>query len=126
MTAYSLDEFIDCCGKNPTKVFPINNVVKDAQNIFHLNTKSELLDFIGNGGLEEIEYLNTKPWENNPDKKSLIYVDAYQFKTMNILGYIAFFSNRGNWIIKSFHRSNEYNPIMEIALRKAGLIGIVL
>jgi hypothetical protein len=127
MPVYTLDDFLLCCGKSPNSVILINTVLKDAQKDFHLNTKADLLEFISNGGLEDITFINTKEWENNPDKESVIYVDAYNFMTMFRLGYIAFFRNsRGSWIIKSFHLSNDRNLAMEIAFRKAGLIGIIL
>jgi hypothetical protein len=126
MPAYKLDELVDRCGKNPDGVVLINTVLKDAQKIFRLNTKNDLLEFISNNGLEDIEFINTKPWEKNPDKENVVYVDAYSFRTMNILGYIAFFKSRDKWIIKSFHQSDEHNTVMEIALKKAGLIGMIL
>jgi hypothetical protein len=50
-----------------------------------------------------------------------IFVDVYEFMTGGILGYIAFFKNKtGNWVIKSFHQSDEESSgIMEDAFRKA-------
>jgi hypothetical protein len=55
-----------------------------------------------------------------------IDVDAYEFDTRYRLGYIAFCYYRNKWNIKSFHLSSERNRVMEIALRNAGLIGIIL
>jgi hypothetical protein len=124
--AYDLADFITCCGNNPEMVYMIDNALADAQNIFHLYTQPEVLEFIANNGLEKIIFLNSKPWERNPDPTVKIFVDAYEFMTGGILGYIAFFKNKmGNWVIKSFHQSNERSGIMEEALRKAKEKGVI-
>jgi len=62
----------------------------DAGENFNLNTKSQLLEFIHCDGLEDLKFVNTKDWENNPDPANPIKVDAYEFRTMGKLGYIAF------------------------------------
>jgi hypothetical protein len=125
-SAYILAEFLNCCTHEQKKIQVLDSAMKDAQNIFHLYTKANLLDFIANGGLENIVWINTKPWGNNPDPANPVYVDAYHFVTGGILGYIAFFKNKtGIWIIKSFHQSNERSGIMEqaiLAARKKGII----
>jgi len=38
----------------------------DARNDFGLKTSGEILRFIANGGLEQLEFINSKPWGNNP------------------------------------------------------------
>jgi len=75
--------------------------------------------------MEDLKFVNTKEWENNPDKTFKIYVDAYEFRSLCKLGYIAFMYNEKTlkWIIKSFHLSENRNTTMEMALFKAGLIG---
>lgn len=86
---------------------------------------SLLIDDSNGNGLEELEFINTKPWERNPDKGNTIFVDAYEFRTLNKLGYIAFMRNNKTmkWLIKSFHLSDNKNPVMLIAMQRAGLLG---
>jgi hypothetical protein len=56
-----------------------------------------------------------------------IFVDAYEFMTGGILGYIAFFkTKKGEWVIKSFHQSDERSGIMENAIRTAKAKGYKL
>jgi hypothetical protein len=123
---YNLTDFITCCNENPEAIHMIGNALKDAQGIFHLHTESDVLEFIANDGLENIKFVNTKPWEKNPDPTD-IFVDAYEFTTCGILGYIAFFKNKkGTWVIKSFHQSDERTGIMENAIRIAKAKGYKL
>jgi hypothetical protein len=125
-STYVLADFITFCRRSPEKVYVFDVALKNAQEIFRLNTELDLLDFIANNGLEEIEPVNTKLWENNPDPTNKIYVDAYQFITGGILGYIAFFKNKNNdWVIKSFHLSNERSGIMENAIKTAQAKGYI-
>lgn len=82
------------------------------------------MSFIANDGLENLSFINIKPWKKNPNKAKPIQVDAYEFKTLNRLGYIAFFYSdiTKKWIIKSFKPSKNRNPAMSLALQKVGLI----
>ena len=125
MPKYDIFEFIRCCNENKNDVVPLKSALDDANSYFGLKTKSNLLDFIGNNGLEDLKFVNTKEWENNPDKTIIIFVDAYEFRSMCKLGYIAFMYNEKTfkWLIKSFHLSENRNTTMETALYKAGLIG---
>ena len=102
----------------------VNPVLKDATAGFNLRTTKAVLDFVANDGLENREFVNSKKWENNPDKNNPIIVDAYEFTTISRRGYIAFFKNATTqkWIIKSLHLSDQRNPAMAIALAKAGLV----
>jgi len=52
-------------------------------------------------------------------------VDAYEFRSMYKLGYIAFMYNEKTlkWIIKSFHLSENRSLEMVMAFHNAGLIG---
>jgi hypothetical protein len=79
------------------------------------------LEFIANGGLEELEFINSAHWKNNPDSEKVIFVDAYNFRSRGIFGYIAFFYNplTQRWIIKSFKQNEETNPALKEALKKA-------
>jgi len=79
-----------------------------AREHFGINTKADLLDFIGNHGLEDLTYINTEPWRNNPRKDKEILIDAYNFHTNLKLGYIAFMIGfSGKYEIKSFHLDKE-------------------
>lgn len=124
MSSYTYSEFQNACGTNKNDVISINSVLKDANDHFNLPTRKSLLDFIFYGGLENLDFLNTKEWKDNPDKSIKVMVDAYEFASFGILGYIAFmFINKtSKWLIKSFHLSENRNPIMSLALQNAGLI----
>jgi len=103
--AYCIADFILCCMINPQNVQVLFDAELNARCQFGLNTKTQLLEFIGNGGLQAMSYVNTKPWRNNP-KKGLgeIYIDSYTFCSNRKTGYIAFFKGPlGNYVIKSFH-----------------------
>jgi hypothetical protein len=124
--AYNLTDFIMCCAKKPGEIHVLGQALKDARDIFHLHTEPELVEFIANNGLEDIDFFNSKPWEKNPDPLVKIFVDAYEFLTGGILGYIAFFKNKkGAWVIKSFHQSNERSGIMENAFKVAKTKGFI-
>lgn len=119
---YSLDEFLTAC-EEPSSVVVMKKAQIDAEKDFKLRSQKEMLAFIANGGLENLRFVNAKIWENNPQPERPIMVDSYEFEAFFILGYIAFFKSiTGAWVIKSFHRSNEANTVMEMAMRKAGLL----
>jgi hypothetical protein len=124
MPEYSFNEFKRCCIENQFAVKILKQPEDDAK-FFGLKTKGEIKNFIGNDGLEDLNFINTKEWENNPDKSFTILVDAYEFKSRYKLGYIAFMYNKktGFWIVKSFHPSINNSFVMELALRRAGIIG---
>jgi len=121
---YDFEEFKKACGEDRDNVIPIGNVLKDAGDLFNLRTKTDLLSFIFNSGLEDLTFINSKDWENNPDKKIQINVDSYEFRSRFKLGYLAFMHNpkTRKWIIKSFHLSENMNSTMMLALEKAGLL----
>jgi hypothetical protein len=123
MPYYNFNSFKDACSNDQNNVIPIYDVLNDADKIFNLRTKKQLLDFISNDGLEDLQLQITKIWEKNPDKANPIMVDSYEFKTMSMRGYIAFMFNSKTkkWLIKSFHLSkNNDNSIMLSAFQKAG------
>ena len=124
MPHYKYYDFNNACANNSGDVIPIGTVLKNAADDFNLKTKSQLLDFISNNGLEDLSFVNTKEWENNRDRTVPIMVDAYEFQTMHKLGYIAFMRNENTdkWIIKSFHLSDNRSLNMYHAIEKAGLI----
>jgi hypothetical protein len=86
---------------------------------FGLNTKPDLLSFIGNGGLRNITYISTEPWRNNPRRDILeISIDSYNFSSNKKVGYIAFFKGQtGKYVIKSFHEN-----FSKLTLKDVGII----
>jgi hypothetical protein len=123
MSYYNYEDFKDACGNNVKNVILFKSAEIDAKSYFNLFPKSRLLDFISNNGLEDLTFINTKDWEKNPNPEDSIKVDAYEFRSLNKLGYIAFMYNEKTkkWIIKSFKISRNSNPAMYLALKKAGL-----
>ncbi|MCU0824414.1 MAG: hypothetical protein MUF77_07205 [Leptospira sp.] len=123
MPNYSYEEFRQACDETPENVIPIGDTLKNAEGDFQIRTKSELLNFISDGGPENLKFVNTKVWEKNPSPNSPIMVDAYEFKSLSKLGYLAFMRNEksGKWLIKSFHLSTNRNTTMEDALKRAGI-----
>jgi hypothetical protein len=124
MPHYDFEKFRKACEEEKHNVIPIDDVLKDADYFFNLRTKTQLLEFISNHGLEDLSFVNTKEWENNPCKENPIKVDAYEFRSRYKMGYIAFMYNpqTGKWLIKSFNLSKNTNPSMMFALQKAGLL----
>jgi len=119
---YSLQEFLAACGK-PSGAIISGQAQADANTDFKLRSQKEILAFITDGGLEKLEFINWKKWENNPRPEKPIMADGYTFMAFSIRGYIAFLkTSTGCWMIKSFHRSRDANSAMEIALRKAGFL----
>jgi hypothetical protein len=121
MPTFRFDDFRRACKNSPDSVVLLKGVQNDADNIFNLRTKEQVLAFIANDGLESLRFVNSKPWKKNPDKSNVIQVDAYEFMSMSILGYIAFMysTKTGKWLIKSFHQSSNSNQTMLLAFQKA-------
>jgi hypothetical protein len=90
---------------DPQNVQILYDAELNAMHQFGLNTKSDLLSFIGNGALQNMSYINTEPWRNNPKKDIMeVYIDSYNFRSNRKLGYIAFMKGiSGKYVIKSFH-----------------------
>lgn len=122
---YSFDEFKRCCIENPMNVIPWRPAERDADKIFGLKTRSELLNFIGNDGLEELTFYNKSMYYDKLGNPLDIFIDEYEFKSGSKLGYIAFMYNKkiGQWFIKSFHRSKNSLLTFNIDLSKIRLIG---
>lgn len=123
MSYYNYEDFKEACGNSMSNVILFKNAESGAKSHFNLFPKSKVLDFIYNDGLEDLNFINTKDWENNPNPENPIKVDAYEFKSLHKLGYIAFMYNTltDKWIIKSFKKSNNSNPTMYLAFQRAGL-----
>lgn len=77
----------------------------DASEHFDLYTETELLEFIAEGRLENVEHENTSTLDNCHPKDTGKTFDAYNFTIgPNKHGYIAFYINfRDKWEVKSFH-----------------------
>jgi len=120
MPKHDFGVFLRCCLEIPKDVIILKQSEEDGRLIFRLPTKKRIIEFIGNAGLEQVSFVNTEEWRNNFDKSYPLYVDAYEFRTLNKLGYIAIIRNerQGKWIVKSFHLSKN-DPSQEIV----GLLG---
>lgn len=119
-SSYNFSDFIKAC-KYKNKIFIDDKACEGAYKYFNLRTDKDILAFIINNGLEYLSFFNTKPWENNPNKTTVIMVDAYEFTSGGKRGYIAFFYNgyTKKWIIKSFHLSENMNDQMAQAIKKS-------
>lgn len=106
---YQLSDLINDCAVGVLKVSVLKNAMETAKSDFNFYTQEGVVGFIGHGGLEAPCLINTKLWENNPNPKNLIMVDAYHFYSGSIYGYIAFFyqPTTKKWIIKSFKKNSE-------------------
>jgi len=116
------DKFKDACKNDRKNVFVWkSNVLPDAEEYFKLRTEKDILDFIANNGLEDLRFINKKPWEKNPHSNIEINVYAYNFRTMCILGYIAIMKNPTikKWVLKSLHHSDDANNSLGEALGRA-------
>ena len=122
-SAYDLEDFIQCCKEKPKTIFIYYEAEFNARHQFGLNTKAELLTFIGNGGLQDITYWNTEPWRLNQNKDQEILVDAYKFRSNQKPGYIAFMKIiKGNYAIKSFHLDNVKLTLKDIGSNSEKLL----
>ena len=114
-SAYNLEDFIQNCRDEPDSVAISYDARNNAREQFGLKTDTELLAFIGNNGLQDFTYWDTKPWELNPKKDKEILIDAYKFRSNRKLGYIAFNKGaNGKYVIKSFHLDNEKLTLKDI------------
>lgn len=121
---YNFEDFKKACAGGTGNVFVTKHASEDAKNHFNISTKSYLLEFIANDGLENLDFINTTPLRTNKNLSNPILVDAYDFRSSCKLGYIAFMysDTTRKWTIKSFKLSRNRNPVMSLALKKAGLI----
>jgi len=118
--SYNFENFKKAC-KNKDLIYIPYNVCIDAYKYFNLRSKN-ILDFIQNDGLEDLHFINTKLWENNPNKNNIIMIDSYNFRSSGKLGYIAIKYYNGIWTIKSFHLSGDMNYAMRNAINKLDII----
>ena len=104
--AYTLKDLEAACA-DPSRIFVAANAQKDADAVFGLKTRQQVAAFIAGGGLEVPKHAATDPWRKNPDPKTTILVDSYDFYSGTRHGYIAFFHNpkTGKWVIKSLKQN---------------------
>ncbi len=107
--AYKLEDFITDCAKGTVKAFVTSGALLTAGTDFNLPTQEQVLNFIGNNGLEKPQFINSEVWDKNPDPKNAIMIDAYSFYSGLLYGYIAFrFQPKtGKWAVKSFKKNRE-------------------
>lgn len=110
--AYELSNLItNCIKKTGSRPWVRGVAMHTARADFNLNTQKAVVDFIGSGGLENPQFINSILWRNNPDP-SRIMVDAYSFFSGYKFGYIAFYYslNEERWVIKSFKNNESPDP----------------
>ncbi len=80
-----------------------------AADHFNLPTNQSIYDFIGNGGLECVDFINKMAWKLNPRPENKSQVYAYSFYSHTLFGYLAFIVNpeTGYIMIKSFKKNES-------------------
>lgn len=78
--------FRAACWKDKSSIFVFPAALKKADEFFNLRTKTQLLQFIANNGLEDLKFVNKTDWKNNPDPNNPVMIDAYEFRSMFKLG----------------------------------------
>lgn len=114
------DMFKFDCKENPADVLPRPAALDNARETYKLNTKKLLLEFIGNGGLEDVAHINTKAWKNNPFRSgNPLDAHAYNCRTVMIPCYLSIVFIRSingkqtnKWVIKSFHVPDDADQPM--------------
>ena len=121
--AYCLADFILCCINDQKNVMIFKDAERDAQIQFGLNTKAELLGFIGNQGLQDLMYWNTELWRLNPRNGKDIFIDAYKFRSNQKTGYIAFMKGfTCKYAIKSFHLDHNKTSLKGMSINAGKLL----
>lgn len=110
--SYELDSFVEGCAKGVEAAFVTKGAMESAKSDFNLTTQDRVLKFIGNQGLENPYFINSRLWKNNPDASSRIQVDAWGFFSGMLHGYIAFFFQplTKKWTIKSLKKNTAGDP----------------
>ncbi len=109
--SYQLKDLEQGCCVNSSKVIVMRLAKDTARKDFKLKTQDAVVQFIAYGGLENPSFINSKPWENNPDP-GLIMIDAYGFYSGCTFGYLAFLYHpkTQHWTIKSFKKNDQLDP----------------
>lgn len=127
MPAYELSSFIAACQVGG-QVFVTRGALQTATSDFGLTKDSDVMAFIGDGGIERPTFVNSVPWVNNPKPENKILVDSYSFYTGTKFGYLAFCynDNTQKWMLKSMKKNDQTGPCLFVvadAFKKAGLLG---
>jgi len=117
----TLNKFIAACNGTPAPVFIWKKAKDDARRLLKLLTDQEILDFIGNGGLECVQALHKPPFKDKQGNNTGITINAYKFSSNLVQMYLAFFYSPGasKWNLKSFHEPNDPEPTLGGQLHKA-------
>jgi hypothetical protein len=105
--SYELKQLENACKQGHAEVHIMRPAKKTARADFDLTTKQDIVRFIGDGGLVNPRFINTKKWEKNPNSDKSVMVDSYAFYSGYLYGYIAFMFTGGKWTIKSFKKNKE-------------------
>ena len=111
---YDLTEFINACSDERNVVVPVS-VLNDAQRLFNLRSKKQLLDAIYAKDVHITDFVNCRELEKNNfrDKSGNaipVLVDAYYFCYTGDDGYLAFHIipiPPNKWRLKSFHEQEK-------------------
>jgi hypothetical protein len=111
---YDIEAFIEACGHGTVHIWA--DALEGAL-AFNLKSKARVMAFIANNGLERLRFINCTPFRVNPE----LNVDAYEFRTLGIKGYIAILYSgvTGKWSIKSFKLNRESHQAIRDAYLKA-------
>jgi hypothetical protein len=101
-----LAAFISGCVEG--QAFVWDEAMKDARADFGLYTKTQIVEFIAAGGLEDPTFREERSLEKNPSE--IVY--TFNFYAGSKYGYLGFYYARitKKWIIKSFKRNTEPDP----------------
>jgi hypothetical protein len=118
---YDFKVFLEACGR-PESMLIKGTMIERARIDFGLNSKADILKFIINDGLKELSFQYTTPLLRKDGSPTGKMIDAYHFRSLGKLGYLAFFLNENKqiWTIKSFHISDTANTTLKDAFEKAG------
>ena len=116
---------MNVCQDSPKHVFVWKPAVADAERLLKLVGDKQIIDFIGNGGLENPTVVNKPPFLDRNGNDLGMTIHAYKFASNLIQMYIAFFYNEKQvkWNLKSFHEPNDPRPtlgdkLQELILQK--------
>ena len=111
---YKLNDFINACS-DERRVTVTRSVLEDAQRLFNLRSKKQILDAIYSENVEINDLVNSRELEKNKYKDKTgatipVYVDAYYFTYTGEEGYLAFYLTPlppNKWLLKSFHEPQK-------------------
>lgn len=121
MACYNLNDFLQACIRKHN-IIVWKSARDDALTDFGIWGEEDLLEFIGNNGLENLILQNTRAWQKNPSSEQIL-IDAYEFECFHKFGYLAFMyvPITAKWNLKSFKESRNSPPLRH-RLLSGGLI----